>query len=849
MPLQILTSLSLLLQVFAAFLALRLISLTGKRSAWAIMTAALLLMAFWRIVEHTSLPNLATSMIVEGIISILWVVGIWRVRSIFVRLKRAEETLAHEKSYYESLFTDNVSVMLLIDPDTGDIVDANPAACTFYGYSRDELTTKKISDINTLSKTEVHEEMDRARSAAQNFFHFKHRLANGEIRNVEVYSGPVTVDGKQLLYSIIHDASEKQRAVNALKKLTHRVQLVLNATHEGIYGLDTNGELIFINKAAEQMTGWQAEEIHGKFHHSLVHHSHPDGTPYPPEKCPVYNTIHTGKTRYIRNEVFWRKNGTYFPVAYTSAPIIEDDDITGAVVTFRDITREQAAEITRVRLETAIEQSADSVFITDAMGTIQYVNPAFERITGYSHQEAVGQNPRILKSGKHDLEFYENLWNTITAGRTWYGQFINKRKNGDLYNEDAVISPVFNETGKIINFVAVKRDITEQLHLETQLRQAQKMEALGRLVGEVAHDFNNILTAVNGFAELLTRRLKDDTNLRYATTIHSSGQRAAELIRQLLAFSRKQISRPETVNINHILAEMEPMLSRVLRENISLKITAGDDLAQIMIDPTQLQQIILNLVVNARDAMPHGGKISIRAENVTLDDAYVAAHIGASPGEHVLISVADTGTGIPEEIQDKIFEPFFTTKPEGKGTGLGLSTVFGIVKQHSGNIWLYSELGKGTEFKLYFPTVENIPESSPLSGGDTSNFGAPNHALVLVVEDNDVVRTLAEDILTFSGYSVITAASAEDALAMDDGQLGKADVLLTDIVLPGMNGKELADTLSARYEQLVVVYMSGYSHDIIAEQGIIDKNTYLVEKPFSSTSLLATLAAAIVNRI
>lgn len=850
MTLQIFIFLSLLLQLFAAFLALRLIPLTGRRSVWVIIAAALSLMALRRILALSTAAHITTGNLfaetLSIIIGMLWVAGVWRIRDVFLRLKRAEIVLARDKDYYQSLFTDNRSVMLLIDPDTADIVDANPAACQFYGYSLDEITRKKISDINTLSKAEVHAEMERARTDARNFFRFKHQLADGTIRDVEVYSGPVTVNNKQLLYSIIHDVTEQRRATEALERTTHLARSVLYATHEGIYGLKPNGEIMFINEAAMKMTGWQEDEIVGRLHHELVHHSNVDGTPYPTEKCPVYDTIRTGKIRYVRNEVFWRKDGTYFPVAYTSTPITEDDKIIGAVVTFRDITREQAAEITRVRLETAIEQSAESIFITDPMGTIEYVNPAFERITGYTYHEAVGQNPRILKSGEHDLAFYENLWDTITAGRTWYGQFTNKRKDGSLYQEDAAISPVFDETGKIINFVAVKRDITEQVNLENQLRQSQKMEALGRLVGEVAHDFNNILTAVNGFAELLHARLHDATNRQYAASIAASGQRAANLIRQLMAFSRKQVSRPETVNAGTQIEDMAPMLSRVLPENISLKISAAENLDYISIDPTQLEQIILNLVVNARDAMPRGGSIVIRTENVTLDDTYVAAHLGASPGDHVRISVADTGMGIPSEIKDKIFEPFFTTKSQGKGTGLGLSTVFGIVKQHNGNIWVYSEPGKGTEFKLYFPTVDNTAAAETATADTADAFSAPAGEIVLLVEDNDTVRLLAEDILTFSGYKVISALSAEDALAA--GPFNTVDVLLTDVVLPGKNGKELADILTERYPQMAVVFMSGYSRDILSEQGIIGKDIYLVEKPFSATALQATVAAALVNR-
>lgn len=779
-------------------------------------------------------------------ISILLAVGVWRIYNIFNHLKHTEEMAEMGKHYYQSLFANNRTAMLLIDPTDATIVDANPAACDFYGYPHHELTRKRMHDLSTNFSEDIFINMRHVQANVRNFFIIRHKCANGDIRTVEVYCGPLTIQHRQLLYATIHDITEQKQATVTLKELSHRSQQILDSTTEGIYGLDTESNVTFINRSAEKMTGWKHTELIGKHHHSLVHHSHADGTPYPAEDCLIYDTIRTGKTHYVRDEVFWRQDGTSFPVAYTSAPILDETgNITGVVVSFRDISREQHVEQTRVRLETAIEQAAESVEITDADGIIEYVNPAFSKITGYSYQEVIGQNPRILKSGQHPEEFYKQLWETIVAGKVWHGQFINKKKDGSFFREEASISPVFNEMGEIINFVAVKRDITAELELESQYRQAQKMEALGRLTGGVAHDFNNILTAINGFAELLLTRLSDDpTNRRYAQTILESGERAADLIRQLMIFSRKDNdASPQHTNANTVISDMGTMLERLLKENISLSTKLDATEPNILIDPTQLQQIILNLVVNACDALPHGGKIDVCTENIYLDSEFVATHLGAKEGPHVCISVVDTGIGMSETVQERIFEPFFTTKNPGEGTGMGLATVFGIVTRYGGTIWVDSKLGQGTEFTVYFPVnIEADGLGTPALAKTPARLSASSSASILVVEDNSLVRDFATKILMEAGYTVLSASSAEDALELS---LSAVDLLLTDIILPGMNGKALSAHLSKTYPHLKIVYMSGYTHDVITRQDAFEPNIPLLEKPFSAMSLLTEITLAL----
>ena len=365
-------------------------------------------------------------------------------------------------------------------------------------------------------------------------------------------------------------------------------------------------------------------------------------------------------------------------------------------------------------LMTAIEQSADGIVITDAQGTIQYVNPAFTRVSGYSREEALGKNPRILKSGKHDEAYYRKLWETILGGEIWQDEITNRRSDGSLYPEQMTITPVRDQRGEITHFIAIKAEVTERKRLEQQLRQAQKMEAVGRLAGGVAHDFNNLLTIISGYSELLLEHPGTVEPLRgYVNEIRNASGRAASLTRQLLAFSRQQVLAPRVLDLNAVVANIEKMLKRLIGEDIDLVTVLAESLWPVKADPGQLEQVLLNLAVNARDAMPKGGMLTIETANVEMDRTYAQTHFPLSPGPYVLLAFSDTGIGMDAETQARIFEPFFTTKEKGKGTGLGLATVYGIVKQSGGYIWVYSEVGKGTTFKIYLPRSDEVDESEP----------------------------------------------------------------------------------------------------------------------------------------
>lgn len=492
---------------------------------------------------------------------------------------------------------------------------------------------------------------------------------------------------------------------------------------------------------------------------------------------------------------------------------------------------------TRERLIAAIEQAAESVIITDIEGTILYVNPAFEHVSGYSRSEIIGQNPRILKSSQQDEATFRDMWATITAGQVWHGRFVNKRKDGALYTEDVTVAPVRNSSGKIVNYVGVQHDVTRELQLEEQYHQAQKMEAIGRLSGGIAHDFNNLLVVITGYSELLLQRHADpnSTIYKYVQEIKKAGEQAALLTQQLLVFSRRQMLKPKVVNLNLVVTEVEQMLRRLIGEDIELVTVLAERLGQVKADPGQIGQVIMNLAVNARDAMPQGGKLTIETANIDVDQSDVYRHFDLKPGAYVMLTISDTGIGMDEQTQAHIFEPFFTTKKHGQGTGLGLATVYGIVKQSGGHIWVYSEPGQGAVFKVYLPRLDedghspkpNVSQAKPPGGVET----------VLLVEDEDTVRSLACQVLAENGYTVLAARHGPEALSLCEHYHQPLHLLVTDVVMPQMSGHELAQQLLQLRPELKVLYISGYTDEALVHHGILEAGIFFLQKPFTPNAL------------
>jgi PAS domain S-box-containing protein len=507
------------------------------------------------------------------------------------------------------------------------------------------------------------------------------------------------------------------------------------------------------------------------------------------------------------------------------------------------VERKQAEA--RLRLQSAaLESAANATLITDRAGNVIWVNPAFTRLTGYSAQEIAGQNPRLLNSGKQDQAFYQNLWETILAGRVWHAEMVNRRKDASLYIEESTITPVLDERGEITHFIAVKQDITERKELESQLRQLQKMEAVGHLAGGVAHDFNNLLAVIRGNTDLvlLDAGQFSDQARECLQQVIAASERAANLTRQLLTFGRKQIMHSQPLDLNEVIRNLIKMLTRIIGEHINLQCTYDTELPYVQADVGMLEQVLVNLVVNAVAVMPHGGQLFISTEKISIDETYVRAHPEPRVGEFVCLTVRDTGTGISPEHLPHIFEPFFTTKEPGKGTGLGLAMVHGIVKQHQGWVEVSTHLGAGTTFRVFLPvTLPPLTGTAPQQIEPSSRGGTEG---ILFVEDDLAVRLITQRVLETFGYHVWEAATGREALEVWGNHAKAIDLLLTDMVLPdGITGQELARQLREQRPELKVVFISGYGSEVAGADIdlLLQNKPYVLQKPCPSHVLLHAL--------
>jgi PAS domain S-box-containing protein len=535
------------------------------------------------------------------------------------------------------------------------------------------------------------------------------------------------------------------------------------------------------------------------------------------------------------------KNGS---VRWVQNTLVPHRDTQGRLLAYdgiiADITERRQAEDSLRKLSRAVEQSPVSIVITDTRGTIEFVNPKFTQITGYEREEALGENPRILKTGHTSPEEYQRLWTTISTGKVWEGEFQNRKKNGDCFWEHATISPLRNREGGITNYLAIKEDITEKKRLEEQLRHSQKMEAIGLLAGGVAHDFNNILTVIMGYGNMLLMNMKPDNPMaEMIDQILRSAERAAHLTSSLLAFGHKQAMNPQICDLNDIVTKIQKFLVRVIGEDIQLKINLGDDHLTIFADSGQIEQILINLATNARDAIPKGGLLSIETSLQEVDESFVQAHGHGEPGRYALVAVSDTGCGMDEATRNRVFEPFFTTKGMGKGTGLGMAIVYGIVKQHNGYIHVYSEPGKGSTFKVFIPLVEPghmahdkvVDAEPPKMGTET----------ILVVEDEPEVRQLIKQILNRFGYGVILAENGQEAVEKYRMYREEIKLVLMDVIMPVMNGREASEQIKKIQPDVKLLFTSGYTADIVQSRGEFKAGVELIMKPIQPVELVGKI--------
>lgn len=501
-----------------------------------------------------------------------------------------------------------------------------------------------------------------------------------------------------------------------------------------------------------------------------------------------------------------------------------------------DITERKKNILEREKLLSAIEQTVDAILITDIDGIVTYVNSAFENITGYTCKEVIGQSIGILRSDEHDASFYQGLWETVSCEKVWQGRIKNKKKDGSLYTVESSISPVLNGAGIIDSYVWTNHDVSREVELEQQYCQTQKLESVGQLAGGVAHDFNNMLAIILGRAELGMKKLdQTDPTFGVLEEIRNAAQSAAKTARQLLTFSRQQAISPVVLDLNQAITDILRMLRRLIGENINLHWLPKAPLPSIKIDPSQIDQILANLLINARDAITDIGTITIETEQVTIDQDYCSRHADFIPGSYNVLIVSDDGCGMDLQTLTHIFDPFFTTKDLGRGTGLGMATVYGIVRQNNGFINVYSEPGLGSTFRIYLPQCDEVITETCQTAGSESN--KIESKVILVVEDEAAILSMVQAMLQDLGHTVLTAGSAREAATKMADYPDHIDLLLTDVVMPEMNGRDLAKKLKNENSNLFVLFMSGYTSSVIAQRGVLDEGVNYLQKPFSKEDL------------
>jgi PAS domain S-box-containing protein len=730
-----------------------------------------------------------------------------------------------------ALFGQNPLPMWVFDVETLEFLDVNEAAVRHYGYSRAEFLAMRTADICSSDVADVKTDGDAGCRACGPVQTRQHRLKTGEIINSEIASHTVTFAGRPAILVSTHDVTDRVRTESE----RHLFAAIVEDCEDAIVGT-VDGIVVSWNGAAAQVYGYTREEAIGQHLSRFI----------PVERAAELPVLLARLQRGERLAPYEterrRKDGSTVPVSLTLSPVRNAaGTVTGVSAICRDISERLRADCalgeSEERMRFALDASGVGVWEANVTTNVAYWSETNEVMHGLA-PGTFGRTVQAFVDCIHPDD-RERVLRAIEeakrAGTATEYQYRTISRDGTERWITSTAQFFYDEAGDPVRGTGVTADITERRLLEDQLRQAQKMEAVGQVAGGVAHDFNNMLTAILGNAELVLSDLPvDDTHRDNIEEIRSAGQRAAALTQQLLAFSRKQILTTRVIHLGGVVAGIIPLLRRLIGENIDLRAIAWNR-GHVKADRLQLEQVLMNLAVNARDAMPDGGRLTIETADVVLDQAYAREYPYVNPGPYVVLTVSDTGDGMDAATRKRVFEPFFTTKPTGKGTGLGLATVYGIAKQSGGHIHVYSERGRGTTFKVYLPRTDEVDAVRQPASDDHRPLGG--NGTILLVEDEDVVRKFAHRVLESFGYTVHASAGPQQAIEFANARAETIDLIVTDVVLPGMNGRAMATLLMQHHPESKVLYISGYADQAIVHHGVLDEGTCFLPKPFTAEAL------------
>lgn len=735
---------------------------------------------------------------------------------------------------------------IMISTDDGVALEVNQAVCDLLGYRRDEMVGRNVAIFaHPEERGRVTANLARLLGGETLFHEVRSIRKDGSTRFVELHERAITLpNGERRIITTANDITARRAAEEKLRRTDLRYRAMFNTMWSGFALFEVVVDeknhpadlvILEVNPALTKITGRARGDLIGRRF----------GDAYPQEKdtwvARLAQVAQTGQgATYNEPTEFMGKLASitlHSPQPGQVAAIIAD------------ITEQKRTQAQLHLQSIALDSAANGIMIVGLDGVIQWANRAMSTLSGYSTSELVGSSTRIFKAGKQSPEFYRNMWNTISSGRAWRGEMINKRKDGSLSTEEMTITPVMDQQGKTLSFIAIKQDIGEQRSLQQQLAQSQKMEVVGRLAGGIAHDFNNLLQAITGFTHLLLDSLGEDSPHRSdALEIEKAARRATDLTRQLLAFSRRQMIKPVPINLNELTAGLQKILQRLIGSDIQIELDLTPDVDLVLADPGQIEQVLINLALNARDAMPKGGRLSIATRNIVFLKEDAPFTPDARYGRFVTLSVTDTGQGIPPEIREQIFEPFFTTKGPDRGSGLGLPVVYGIIQQHEGMIRVYSEQGRGTTVTTYIPvalaadeTAADVADTAPTPAKIPRGRGER----ILLVEDEPGVRDFTLSALRQYGYQPYPAdncAAAEEIFATAQQPF---DLLFTDVVLPDKTGLDLADSLRQRQPNLRLLFSSGYMDEKSRWSVIRDQGYPFLQKPYALSQLLFAIRSTL----